>query len=89
MSIVHARHLISRMLALVQVHDLVDLLHLQLALLVLVLISHIEVLVRQLLVLQVLVVLFKWSLLLKTERLEGLRCSSCQKPIGPPFVRYR
>jgi len=89
MSIVHARHLISRMLALVQVHDLVELLQLRLALLALILISHIEVLVRQLLVLQVLVALLKWSLLLKTERLEVLRHSSCLKSIRPPFVRDR
>ena len=89
MSIVHARHLISRMLALVQVHDLVELLQLRLALLALILISHIEVLVRQLLVLQVLVALLKWSLLLKTERLKVLNHSSCLKSFRSPFLRDR
>ena len=80
MSIVHARHLISRMVAFVQVHDLIDLLQLQLALLV------VDVLIRQLLVLQMLVAWFIRSLLLETERLEVLRCSSCDKSIWPPLV---
>lgn len=80
MSIVHARHLIPRMVAFVQVHDLIDLLQLQLALLV------VDVLIRQLLVLQMLVAWFIRSLLLETERLEALRCSSCDKSIWPPLV---
>lgn len=80
MSIVHASHLISCMMTLVQVHDLIDLLQLHLALLVA------GVLIGQLLVLHELGAWLIWSMLLEAERLEALRCGSCEKSVRPPLV---
>jgi len=67
-------------MTLVQVHDLIDLLQLHLALRVLL------VLIGQLLVRQELGAWLIWSMLLETEGLEALRCGSCEKSVWPPLV---